>query len=350
MKDISYLVRPHLFDLETYRTARDEFQGDAVLFLDANENPRRGFLSRYPDPIHKQLRLLVAKAKGVASNNVFVGNGSDEAIDLLIKIFCETNKDEVAYFAPTYGMYAVAAAAHGVKSKELVLNEMFEPNLEVLHKLDESVKLLFLCNPNNPTGNVINSELLVQILKIFSGIVVVDEAYIDFSNATSSVALLDKYPQLVVLQTFSKAWGLAGARLGIAIANPQIIEWLNKVKLPYHLNSLSTTLLQKKLDQAEVISKQVAVIKKERKRLQKALAALSFVDQVFPSEANFLLVRFSDAHHVFHYLLRNGIVVRNRSSQPLLNNCLRITIGTVKQNKFLLDVLKNYMNEESTVS
>lgn len=339
------LVRQHLLALTPYSTARDEFSGEALLYLDANENPWNSDLNRYPDPFQSTLRNEVASIKGVSKENLFVSNGSDEAIDLLIRIFCEPGKDKVAYFMPTYGMYGVSAATHAVGTIELLLNENFEPDVVQLADLEEEAKLLFLCSPNNPTGNLISLQKLHQILNQFNGIVVVDEAYIDFSDAPSAISLLNDYPQLVVLQTFSKAWGLAAARLGIAMAHQWIIQLMDKVKLPYNINSLSAKLLLKRIHERQVMKQDVQNIVMEREKLTKSLSGFSFVVKVYPSDANFLLVRFKDGNSIYAFLLSKGIVVRNRTNQPLLKNCLRITIGTAAQNIFLLEQLNAYTNE-----
>lgn len=339
------LVRQHLLALNPYSTARDEFSGEALLFLDANENPYDSDLNRYPDPFQSALRNEVASIKGVSNKNLFISNGSDEAIDLLIRVFCEPGNDKIAYFMPTYGMYGVSAATHAVGTVELLLNEDFEPDVDALAELDGETKILFLCSPNNPTGNLFSLQKLHRILNQFHGIVVVDEAYIDFSDAPSAIKLLNDYPQLVVLQTFSKAWGLAAARMGVAMAHQWIIQLMDKVKLPYNINSLSAGLLLKRINEPQLMKQDVQNIIMEREKLAKSLSGFSFVEKIFPSDANFLLVRFKDGNSVYTFLLSKGIVVRNRTNQPLLKNCLRITIGTAAQNSFLLEQLNTYTNE-----
>jgi histidinol-phosphate aminotransferase len=342
MKEIQSLVRPHLLQIKPYSTARDEYQGEAKLFLDANESPYNLKLNRYPDPRQSDLRKAVAEWKGVNTSSVFAGNGSDEAIDLLIRAFCEPGKDAVLVMPPTYGMYSVAAETNGVKVENLILTKDFQPDFDRFAKVSKRCKLLFLCSPNNPTGNLIEHDILIKILTHFSGIVVVDEAYVDFSNGNSNLSLLDNFPRLVVLQTFSKAFGIAGARVGMAFAHKDIIDVLDRIKLPYNLNKLSIEAALERVRKKAAVAQQINDIKNQREILMNVLPKFSFVSQVFPSETNFILLKVKDANQLYGFLATKGIIVRNRSNQPLLENCLRITVGNASQNKLLIKSLKQY--------
>jgi len=342
MTEITSLIRPHLLQLMPYATARDEYAGEAKLFLDANESPYNLKLNRYPDPKQTVLRKAVAVWKGVNPENVFTGNGSDEAIDLLLRAFCEPGKDAILIMPPTYGMYAVAANTHGIGVDELLLGADFQPDYEKLLQRSKQYKILFLCSPNNPTGNLIKNDILEKILQVFSGLVVVDEAYADFSGGDSNLTLLKKFPRLVVLQTFSKALGLAAARVGMAFAHKDVIEVLDRIKLPYNLNALSIEAAMKRLKQKETLSVQIKSILRQREKLMKSFEKLPFVMKVFPSEANFILIKVTDSNHLYNFLAQKGIIVRNRSNQPLLENCLRITVGNAHQNKLLMKTLKQY--------
>jgi histidinol-phosphate aminotransferase len=342
MTEISSLVRPHLLQLKPYSTARDEYAGEAKLFLDANESPYNLKLNRYPDPKQSVLRNAVAAWKGVNPECVFTGNGSDEAIDLLLRAFCEPAKDAVLIMPPTYGMYAVAANTHGIKVDELLLDENFQPDFEKLVQNSSHHKILFLCSPNNPTGNLIKTDILEKILQAFSGLVVVDEAYADFSAGVSNLTLLKQFPRLIVLQTFSKALGLAAARVGMAFAHKDVIEVLDRIKLPYNMNALSLQAAMKRLKQKETLSVQIKSIIRQREKLMKSFGKLPFVLKVFPSEANFVLIKVHDSNQLYDFLAQHGIIVRNRSNQPMLENCLRITVGNAQQNKLLIKKLKQY--------
>ncbi len=347
MIDIQKLVRPNIAILKPYSSARDEFKGKADVFLDANENslgsPISGNFNRYPDPQQTILKQQIAALKNIATEKIFLGNGSDEAIDLLFRVFCEPGKDNILLLLPTYGMYAVQANIHGTAIKTANLTTDFQPDEhEVFSNINASTKLIFVCSPNNPTGNTMPKSFIFNLLEKFSGIVVVDEAYIDFSENASLLEHLDKFPNLVVLQTLSKAWGLAGLRIGMAFANPSIIQLLNKVKYPYNLSLPATRLAEKALKNEKVFQKKLKILKNERERLADALKNLDFVEKVFPSDANFLLVRVRDADGLYDFLAKNGIVVRDRSREIHCENCLRITVGSPSEVDILIKFLKEF--------
>lgn len=339
MFSIDQITRQNIRDLEPYSSARTEFNDQANIWLDANENPFDTGLNRYPDPYQLELKKTIAEIKGVASNQIFVGNGSDEATDLLFRAFCEPQVDKAFIFPPTYGMYEVSAKINNVGIVKLGLSENFElPEIEdIKHKI-KSTGLLFICSPNNPTGTIYALNTIKEIAANFYGLVVVDEAYIDFANSKSALTLLDSIPNLVVLQTMSKAYGLAGLRLGVAFANPEIIEVLNKIKPPYNVNTLSQLKGLEILKNGAAVKKQITQIKLERERLITSLKGVKSVIRVYPSEANFILVEFENAESVFAALQNKGIIIRNRTSQ--IKGGLRTTVGTPKQNEILLNALK----------
>lgn len=338
MFDLSKIVRPNILALQPYSSARDEFKGIATVYLDANENPF-GTLNRYPDPLQKQLKASLSEIKGVAAKNIFVGNGSDEAIDLCFRIFCEPGKDRALTFTPTYGMYKVSADINNIVLDELPLDANFQIDIKKTLPLlnNEQLKLIFICSPNNPTGN--NLENIETILQNFNGIVVVDEAYIDFSEVASLSQKIAQYPNLVVLQTLSKAWGLAAARVGLALADVNIISLFNKVKPPYNISMLNYEAAITALAQPEVFEQQKELLLQQRTVLQEELINLPFITNVYPSDANFLLVAVTDANGIYNRLVENGIILRNRNT--VVANCIRITIGTPKENELLLTILKN---------
>lgn len=341
---IDQLVQPHLLELQPYATARHEFGGQAEVFLDANENPfPENTYNRYPDPLQVTLRNKLAELKNLRPEQVFTGQGSDEAIDLLCRLVGRPGKDEVLLCPPTYGVYAISAAIQNLRVKEITLIDGFQPNVEaILKTASASSKLLFLCSPNNPTGNLVENGRLEALLNAFPGLVVVDEAYIDFAGPEASVApLLDRYPKLVVLQTLSKAWGQAGLRLGMAFAHPRIVELLQRIKAPYNMATPSQQLALDALNAANRFAEQTLQLVNERNRLAEVLQSLPQVEQVFPSQANFLLVRFADANGTYQKLLSNGIIVRDRSRIPQLEGCLRMTVGTPEENKRLLATLQS---------
>jgi len=340
---IDRLVRENILTLKPYSSARDEFSGNAAVFLDANENPFNNPFNRYPDPRSGELKNRIAEIKKLKPAQIFTGNGSDEAIDLLIRIFCEPGKDEIISIDPSYGMYQVAADINNVPVKKVKLTAEFQPDVPGILKIAKhNSKLLFLCSPNNPTANSLDEEKLIELLEKFQGIVIIDEAYIDFSVKKSFTSFLDKYENLVILQTLSKAWGLAGIRLGMAFADPGIISLLNKVKYPYNINLLTQNLALEKLADEVKMKEWVEIILKGRDLLSSELPAFSFVRKVFPSDANFLLVRVDEPVKLYDFLTLNGIIVRDRSSVTLCEGCLRITVGTPEEIKELLNCLGKF--------
>ena len=343
MEKLLKLMRPNILRMKAYSSARHEFEGVAECFLDANENPFDNGLNRYPDPLQHQLKERIAEIKKIDSNRIFLGNGSDEAIDLLFRIFCVPGKDNVIVLPPTYGMYQVAADIADVQIKEVPLDAEFQPVYEQIEKaVDTNTKIIFFCSPNNPTGNSIKPEIMEQVLEFFPGPVVVDEAYIDFSTQTSFLSLLDKYPNLLVMQTLSKAWGLAGIRLGMAFASPELIAMFNKVKAPYNINQLTQETALKMLEDTEKTAANVKTILQERERLEKVFANYGFIQKIYPSDANFILLKVDDANDLYKYLLSGKTVVRNRSTVPGCEGCLRITVGTPVENTYLIGLLNNY--------
>lgn len=345
--DILQLIRPHLLHLTPYSSARDDFKGKEGIFLDANENPMGSTVTqqynRYPDPHHSELKKKLSEVKKTSPENIFIGNGSDEPIDLLIRLFCRPGIDNVMICPPTYGMYAVSAELNDVRIKQVNLTPDFQLDTkQVLKNADGHSKILFLCSPNNPTGNLLNGKDIEQMLKSFQGIVVLDEAYIDFVPNSSWLSRLNEFPNLVILQTFSKAWGLANLRVGIAFSSPVIISYMEKIKPPYNVNGYSQQTAIQALQNEEIKNKYVAVLIAERNKVLSALRKYSFIKKIFPSDSNFLLVRVSDAKRLYHYFTDNGIIVRNRSSLPLCENTLRITIGTQQENDRLIEVLEGY--------
>lgn len=337
MNSIEKIVRPNILALQAYSSAREEFTGSEGIFLDANENPF-GELNRYPDPLQKELKQRLSVIKGVATQNIFTGNGSDEAIDLCFRIFCEPRKDKALTFTPTYGMYEVSAAINNTELIKVPLDDNFQidKNNALLALEDKNLKLVFICSPNNPTGNCLDAaEFIIQN---FKGIVVVDEAYADFCS-TTLVNQPEQYPNLIVLQTLSKAWGLAAARVGIAYASPFIISLFNKVKPPYNISKLNYTAAIKALENTYNYENQKKLLVEERQKLSEALSQIPIVRKVYPSQANFLLVEVSDANSVYQNLIQQGIIIRNRNKE--VKNCIRISIGTPQENKALLNALQN---------
>lgn len=337
------LLRENIRRLRPYSSARSEFKGAARIFLDANENPFDNGLNRYPDPLQRELKARIAALRGVQPQQVFLGNGSDEAIDLLVRMFCEPGHDHILTMPPTYGMYQVCADICGVDVVSVPLTVDFQPDVDaVLAKANERSKLLYVCSPNNPTGNAFDTPVLEQLLRGFPGLVVVDEAYGDFSAKPGALPLISQYDNLVVLQTFSKAWGMAGIRLGMAFAQAPIIEWLNKVKPPYNINQLTQQAALQALQTPERWAEQVQILLAEREKLTGALVSLPFVEQVFPSDANFILTKVNEPNALYRHLVSAGIIVRNRSGVILCEGCLRITVGTPEENRQLLDALHQY--------
>ncbi len=343
--DISKLIRPELLSLKPYASARDEFSTstEGMTFLDANENPFQTHLNRYPDPYQTELKTEISQLKNVSPEQILLGNGSDEVIDLLLRLFCQPYDDEILIFPPTYGMYQVVAELNAVKVKTVNLDADFQIDVpKVLNEISNQTKLIFICSPNNPTGNTMIREDIIQLLKHFKGIVVVDEAYQDFSNQKSMLENLNDFKNLVVMQTFSKAFGLAGARLGMCFANPEIIQYLNRIKPPYNINQLTQNAALKQLKNTKEVQDQINIIQEEKLKVKKALKNVKWVEQVYPSDANFLLVKVDNANQRYQMLLNHNIVVRNRHNQPGCKNCLRMTIGTPKENAYLIKILNQF--------
>ena len=345
-KDIEGLVRPNIRTLAPYSTARDEFEGSIGIFLDANESPYTTGWNRYPDPRQKQLKAAIAAIKGIKAENLFLGNGSDEAIDLIFRVFCEPGKDNIVAICPSYGMYTVCAAINDIEVREVLLGEDFSlPVQKLLSACDSRTKALFLCSPNNPSGNAFPREEIVTIIENFSGIVVLDEAYIDFCSTPSLVPLVEKYPNLVILQTCSKARGLAALRLGLAIAGERIIRLMSMVKYPYNINEATQKIALEAL--AKPIDAEVKEIVEQRGALAAELEKFNCVEKVYPSEANFLLVKVDDPDALYATLIEEGVIVRNRTRVPLCKGCLRITVGLKEENEKLIKAISKY--EESNI-
>jgi len=339
--DVSKWVRKNILNLKPYSSARDEFKGEAEIFLDANENPYPTAFNRYPDPLQWKVKETLALVKKVKPEQIFLGNGSDEAIDLIIRAFCEPYKNAILITDPTYGMYAVSADVNAVPVIKVELTKEFDVDAEgILSAVTPECKVIFLCSPNNPTGNLLNAASIMRILDEFEGIVVIDEAYIDFTQSASFTEHLAAYNNLVVLQTFSKAWGLAGLRLGIAFASAQIITILNKIKYPYNVNVQTQQIALNVLQEVDKKDKAVAEIVEEREKLKNELLTLPITIEVYPSDANFLLVKMKDAHAVYRYLMDRKIIIRDRSRVTLCKDCVRITIGTPAENKNLIEALR----------
>jgi histidinol-phosphate aminotransferase len=342
--DINNLVRENVKQLKPYSSARDEFEDfdtKDMIFLDANENPFENGVNRYPDPQQMSVKEVLAKLRNFKTNQILLGNGSDEVLDLLFRAFCEPKRDNVITLPPTYGMYGVLANINAVENKEILLSEDFQPQIEkIIEAIDSTTKIIFLCSPNNPTGNSFLDESVVYLLKNFNGLVVIDEAYIDFSKKDSWINELDEYPNLVITQTLSKAYGLAGIRLGICYASAAVIKVLNKIKPPYNVNELTQKRALQRLDNSEQIKTEISSIVKQREELLKVLLDVNFVEKIYPTEANFILIKVDDANKRYDELIAKGIVIRNRTTQPLCDNCLRFTVGTEQENMKLIEVLK----------
>ena len=344
MKTIEELTRPNIRRLKPYSSARDEYKGAvASVFLDANENPYNAPHNRYPDPRQWELKCRLSQIKQVAPECIFLGNGSDEAIDLLFRAFCVPTVDNVVAIAPTYGMYQVCAEINDVEYRPVLLDEQFQfTAARMLAAADERTKLMFLCSPNNPTGNLLSSAEIEALLRNFQGLVVVDEAYIDFAASPSWTMRLNEFPNLVVLQTFSKAWGCAAIRLGMAFAASQIIEVFNKIKYPYNVNLLTQKEAVMMLHRHYEVERWVKSLLEERTRLVNEFVELPCCEKIYPTDANFFLAKVTDAKKIYNYLVGKGIIVRNRTSISLCRDCLRVTIGTRPENDMLLEALKNY--------
>jgi len=341
--DLSTLIRPNILKLKPYSCARDEFKGEASIFIDANESPFDTGINRYPDPLQKELKAKIATIKNIASDNIFLGNGSDEPIDIIYRVFCEPNIDNVVAIDPTYGMYKVCADINNIEYRNVCLTNEFELQAkEILEKADSHTKVIWLCSPNNPTGNLLNEREITKILESFNGIVVIDEAYIDFSQQESWITKLPNFSNLIVLQTLSKAWGCAALRLGMAFASNDIIQFFNKIKYPYNINILTQQQALIQLSKIDVLKENVAYILNQKEFLAKKLGSISIVEKIYKSDANFLLVKVKNANDTYTYLAQKGIIVRNRNNVTLCGNCLRITIGLAHENEQLIVHLQTF--------
>lgn len=343
MSLIQKLIRKNISELTPYSSARDEYSGEEAIFLDANENPYNSGVNRYPDPLQLKLKTKIGQVKNIHYENIFLGNGSDEPIDLLIRAFCEPRQDNIISIKPTYGMYKVCADINNVEFREALLTNNHQIDKGALLRLaDKNSKLLFLCSPNNPTSNSLMRDDIIYLISNFEGLVILDEAYIDFSTQKSFLEKLENYPNLVILQTFSKAWGMAGVRLGMAFAQREIIQILSRIKYPYNINILTQRTALDRLSETDEKEQWVKNIIEQRELLKTKLAAFPLVKDILPSDANFLMVKFDNPKQLFNYLIDKKIIVRDRSKIPLCEDCLRFTIGTANENEELLDALRTY--------
>ena len=342
--DIKNLVRPTIKALKPYSSARDEFQGvtDNMVFLDANENPFENGVNRYPDPQQGKLKAVLSEIKGVSAKNMLLGNGSDEVLDLIYRAFCEPKQDNVIILPPTYGMYEVLANLNAISLIKVNLTDDFQPKVDaILNSVDANSKLLFICSPNNPSGNSFTTEAIETLVTKFNGIVIIDEAYIDFSTEKSWLSRLNEFPNLIVTQTLSKAFAMAGIRLGICYASEEIISVLNTIKPPYNINELTQKKAIELLSIKDLANKQISDLLKERGNLILELQSVSFISKIYPTDANFVLVKVDDANKRYNQLIEKGIVIRNRTTQPGCENTLRLTVGTSKENNILIETLKS---------
>ena len=344
MISLEQLVRPNIWSLAPYSSARDEYSGkEAHVFLDANENPYNGPYNRYPDPLQRELKGMLKKVKGIPEENIFLGNGSDEAIDLAYRVFCNPGRDNVVAIAPTYGMYQVCADINDIEYRTVLLDENFDfKAADLLAACDEHTKIIWLCSPNNPTGNSLNRDEILKVVEGFEGIVIVDEAYIDFAQQLSMRQELPTHPNLIILQTMSKAWGSAAIRLGMAFASKEIIAIYNKVKYPYNVNQLTQEQALEMLKDPFEVDKWVKILMSERSRLMQAFLELPICEKIYKTDANFFLAKMTDANAIYNYLVDKGVIVRNRNKVQLCQNCLRITIGNRTENNELLSALRQY--------
>ncbi len=342
--NLNNIIRENVKAMKPYSSARDEYvsDGSKMIFLDANENPYENGVNRYPDPLQRSLKEVIADQKQVSTSQMLLGNGSDEVLDLLFRAFCQPTIDNIITLPPSYGMYTVLANLNEIEERKVLLTDSFQPNVdEILIAADTNSKMLFLCSPNNPTGNAFDVDKVIQLLEGFSGLVVVDEAYIDFADGESLIKYLLKYPNLIVTQTLSKAYGLAGIRLGLCFASEAIISVLNKIKPPYNVNELTQLKALERIKDTEGVQTEIKNILEERKTLIKALENISFVKHIYPTDANFVLAKVDDATARYNQLLEKGIVIRNRTTQPLCENTLRFTVGTKEENLALIEVLNH---------
>jgi len=342
-------LRKNISELIPYSSARKEYSGPAAMYFDANENPYNKPYNRYPDPLQSELKEKLSKIKGVKSEQIFTGNGSDEIIDLLIRAFCEPGKDNIIVPEPSYGMYEVCAQINNVGVRKALLKPDFSLDTSTILSLaDETTKLTFLCSPNNPTGNLFACSDIIKVLKDFGGIVILDEAYIDFSSNDGFIKYLNDYPNLVILQTFSKAWGMAGIRLGFGFGDAQLIDILNRIKYPYNVSSLTQKTALEMIERQSEVEVWIRNILDQRRFLEEHLRQLNFVKEVYPSEANFLLVKVNDPASIYSYLESSKLIIRNRSKMPLCEGCIRITVGTAIENKTLIDRMILYQTQINT--
>jgi histidinol-phosphate aminotransferase len=341
--DINNLTRENVKSMKPYSSARDEFEDfdtANMIFLDANENPFQNGVNRYPDPQQSSVKAVLANQRNVKPNQILLGNGSDEVLDLIFRAFCEPKVDNIISLPPTYGMYGVLANINAVENREVLLSTDFQPQVEsILADVDKNTKIIFLCSPNNPTGNSFSEESVVELLENFKGLVVIDEAYIDFSEKQSWLAKINEYPNLVITQTLSKAYGLAGIRLGICYGSAEVISILNKIKPPYNVNELTQLRALERLKNPEKIKSEITSIIVQREQLLKVLVNVKFVEKIYPTEANFILIKVDNANERYDELIAKGIVIRNRTTQALCDNCLRLTIGTEEENRKLMEAL-----------
>ncbi|MFV0149378.1 histidinol-phosphate transaminase [Empedobacter falsenii] len=344
MFNINNIIRPNVKAMKAYSSARDEFQdiNDDFVFLDANENPFNNGLNRYPDPFQRKVKSILSEIKNFPTDQILLSNGSDEVLDLIFRAFCEPNQDNVIAISPSYGMYIFLANLNAVEYRKSLLNESdFQPNIEdIFSKVDENTKMIFLCSPNNPTGEIIKREAILEIVNSFNGLVIIDEAYIDFATEPSWIEEINNYPNVIVTQTLSKAVGLAGIRLGILYASQEIVEVLNKIKPPYNINQLTQLKAIEILSDYEKVVAATNTIVQQKEVLENALTEISFVEKIYPSDANFILIKVDNANERYDQLVEKGIVIRNRNNDDLCKNCLRITVGTEEENGKLVQVLK----------
>ncbi|WP_074674782.1 histidinol-phosphate transaminase [Maribacter dokdonensis] len=345
--NLNNITRENVKGLSPYSSARDEYvsDGSTMVFLDANENPFENGVNRYPDPQQRSLKTILAAQKGIKEENILLGNGSDEVLDLLFRAFCEPKKDNIITLPPTYGMYKVLSGINLVENREVLLTTEFQPNItEITKAIDEHTKLLIICSPNNPTGNSFSTAIIEELLNSFNGLVVIDEAYIDFSSEESWTSKLADYPNLIVTQTLSKAYGMAGIRLGLCLASAEIIAVINKIKPPYNVNQLTQEKAIERVSDQKAVQIEVASILAEREKLMETLKTISFVSTIYPTDANFILAKVDDATLRYNQLLEKGIVVRNRTTQPLCENTLRFTVGTSEENNIVITALRALSN------
>ncbi|MGB0880598.1 MAG: histidinol-phosphate transaminase [Polaribacter sp.] len=342
--NINTIVRKNIKSLQPYSSARDEYKNISsikMIFLDANENPFENDVNRYPDPQQNDVKEVLSKIKGISKETILLGNGSDEVLDLIFRAFCEPNQDNIITLSPTYGMYNVLANINAIENKTVLLNNDFQPKLnQILETVNSNTKILFLCSPNNPTGNSFSEEIIEELLIKFNGLVVIDEAYIDFSTQESWLQRMKEFPNLIITQTLSKAYGMAGIRLGICYASEKIISILNKIKPPYNINELTQRKAIERLIKFEEVKDEVSKIIKERNRLVEKIKEISFILKIYPTDANFVLIQVDNATKRYHQLIEKGVVIRNRTTQPLCENCLRFTVGIKSENEKLIKALK----------